>query len=407
MLRIGIISLVLICLVSTAYSMSINEIVDFALKNNPEVKALRLEEERINGQLEKAKLLFPSNPIIEGSFTKKEATPDSTSQFNDYGFRLSQEIEISGQRSYRIQSAYKDLEKIRFEINDKERILISEIKESFTKSLYLKEKKELLKQVLKLKEELLDYTLIRFKSGDISALEVNIAEVEVSKVKRDLILSIKEFNESIYALQRLAGLTPDGNLTIEGDLDVEDIKIPNKEDLKKIAIENRPDLRATLAEIEKAKLNYHLINKQIIPNLTISASYERDEKRNVYGLSFSIPIPIFDRKQMEKKDALVNEEQAKIKHLSVVNTVEKEINEALSNLISALDELSLFKKEILVKTKENLDLLNLAFKEGKISFYDVRTAQKDAIELRLSYLDTVLMAKKALIDIEKVTGGIK
>jgi cobalt-zinc-cadmium efflux system outer membrane protein len=387
--------------------MSINEIVDFALKNNPEVKALRLEEERINGQLEKAKLLFPSNPIIEGSFTKKEATPDSTSQFNDYGFRLSQEIEISGQRSYRIQSAYKDLEKIRFEINDKERILISEIKESFTKSLYLKEKKELLKQVLKLKEELLDYTLIRFKSGDISALEVNIAEVEVSKVKRDLILSIKEFNESIYALQRLAGLTPDGNLTIEGDLDVEDIKIPNKEDLKKIAIENRPDLRATLAEIEKAKLNYHLINKQIIPNLTISASYERDEKRNVYGLSFSIPIPIFDRKQMEKKDALVNEEQAKIKHLSVVNTVEKEINEALSNLISALDELSLFKKEILVKTKENLDLLNLAFKEGKISFYDVRTAQKDAIELRLSYLDTVLMAKKALIDIEKVTGGIK
>lgn len=407
MLRIGIISLVLICLVSTAYSMSINEIVDFALKNNPEVKALRLEEERINGQLEKAKLLFPSNPVIEGSFTKKEATPDSTSQFNDYGFRLSQEIEISGQRSYRIQSAYKDLEKIRFEINDKERILISEIKESFTKSLYLKEKKELLKQVLKLKEELLDYSLIRFKSGDISALEVNIAEVEVSKVKRDLILSIKEFNESIYALQRLAGLTPDGNLTIEGDFDVEDIKISNKEALKKIAIENRPDLRAALAEIEKTKLNYHLINKQIIPNLTISASYERDEKRNVYGFSFSIPIPIFDRKQMEKKDALVNEEQAKIKHLSLVNTVEKEINEALSNLISALDELSLFKKEILVKTKENLDLLNLAFKEGKISFYDVRTAQKDAIELRLSYLDTVLMAKKALIDIEKVTGGIK
>jgi len=40
----------------------------------------------------------------------------------------------------------------------------------------------------------------------------------------------------------------------------------------------------------------------------------------------------------------------------------------LNDIISAIEELSLFRKEILVKAAENLNLLNLAFKEGKIGF---------------------------------------
>jgi outer membrane protein TolC len=58
-----------------------------------------------------------------------------------------------------------------------------------------------------------------------------------------------------------------------------------------------------------------------------------------------------------------------------------------------------------VRTLENLDLLQLAFKEGKISFYDVRVAQRETIETRNAYLQTRLTAQRAYNALERAIGG--
>jgi outer membrane protein TolC len=70
-----------------------------------------------------------------------------------------------------------------------------------------------------------------------------------------------------------------------------------------------------------------------------------------------------------------------------------------------LEELSIFKKEILDKALENLNLMNLAFKEGKISFYDVRLAQKDIIETQFLYLNSLLRTMVSINAMERVIGG--
>ncbi|MDA8339688.1 MAG: hypothetical protein M0Z70_10370, partial [Nitrospiraceae bacterium] len=51
---------------SNVYSMTMDEAVSHALKNNPEIQSLRLEEEVVKGQMEKARLLLINNPTIEG-----------------------------------------------------------------------------------------------------------------------------------------------------------------------------------------------------------------------------------------------------------------------------------------------------------------------------------------------------
>lgn len=400
--------LIFFCLIESGYSMTLKEIVDYALKNNSELNIARQEEEKIKGQIKKSELLLINNPIIEIDFSKKSESPDNSSTgYNNYKFNIYQEIEVADQRKYRTESVRKNYEKFIFEIKEKERSLVSEIKESFIKSLILQKKEALLKDVLSLKEEILDYVHHMFKSGEVSTLEVNIAEVEVNKAKKDLILIRKELKESLLFLQRLAGVNPDETFFIEGDIEIDNILIPEKEYIKKSALENRPDLKSILAEIEKAKADISLANKQKIPNVTLSAYYEKDEGKNVYGISFSVPIPIFDQKQQEIAEAFTNLSQAKIRYDSIVKTIEKEVLETYNNLLSALDEINIFKKELIDKTSENLSLLNLAFKEGKISFYDVRLAQKDALEVKMSYLDAILRAQIALNNLEKITGGLK
>jgi cobalt-zinc-cadmium efflux system outer membrane protein len=172
-----------------------------------------------------------------------------------------------------------------------------------------------------------------------------------------------------------------------------------------LALCHRPDSKASAFEIEKAQSALELLKKEAFPNITLSGFYDKDERRNVAGLGISVPLPLFDRKQAEKKEAFAKAEGAKIKAAGLKKTIEREVDQVFNDITSAIEELSLFKREILVRAAENLKLLNLAFKEGKIGFFEVRIAQKDTIEAQFAYIEAQTRTQLALNAIEKTTGG--
>jgi len=386
--------------------LTLKQAITLALEKNPDLQTLRLEEESAKGQNEKARLLLINNPTIEGSISKKDRPEEEGGgKFTNYGFKLSQEFEIAGQRGARINVSEKELARVKLEIRDKERILISDVKDAFTKALALKKKSGLARDIVSLNEELLGYTKIKFQAGDVSGLDVNLSEVELSKARKELLLAQREYRESLLVLQGLLGLSPDMSFAIGGDLPSEAPELPDKETLKTLAFSHRPDSKAGAFEIEKAQSALELVKKEAFPNITLSGFYDRDERRNVAGLEISIPLPFFDRKQAEKKEAFAKAEGAKIKAAGQKKTIEREVDQAFSDITSAIEELSLFRKEILVKAAENLNLLNLAFKEGKIGFFEVRLAQKDTIEAQFAYIEAQTRTQLALNAIEKITGG--
>ena len=377
-----------------------------ALEKNPELQTLRFEEESAKGRNEKARLLLINNPTLEGNISKKDKPEaEGGGKFTNYGFKLSQEFEVAGQRGTRINVSEKELARVKLEIRDKERILISDVKDAFTMALSLKKKSGLARENVRLNEELLGFTKIKFQAGDVSGLDVNLSEVELSKAKKELLLAEREYKESLLALQGLLGLSPDISFAIEGDLPSEAPPVPDKEALKALAFSHRPDSKAAAFEMEQTEFALKLVKKEAFPNITFSGFYDRDERRDAVGLEVSIPLPIFDRKQAEKREAYAKAEGTKIKAAGLKKTIEREVDQAFNDITSAIEELSLFRKEILVKAAENLDLLNLGFKEGKIGFFEVRFAQKDTIEAQFAYIEAQTRTQLALNAIEKITGG--
>ncbi|MEW6740213.1 MAG: TolC family protein [Nitrospirota bacterium] len=406
MLRVLCFLFAFMLLASNVYSMTMDEAVSHALKNNPEIQSLRLEEEVVKGQLEKARLLLISNPTIEGDLSKKDKPKEEGGgRFTNYGVKLSQEFEIAGQRGLRIDIAEKGIIRVASEIKDRERTLASEIKDVFVRALALKKKVELRKEAVRLKESLLNFTKIKFHSGEVSGLEVNLAEVELSKAKVELLSTEREYRESILTLQMAMGAKPSPDFKVEGELAHDIPLIKDKESLKKLAFIQRPDLSASALEIERSQSALNLTNREAVPNVTLSGFYDRDEQRNTVGLALSIPLPLFDRKQAERREAKVRLEQARIRLSGLEKTVDKEIEEAYTNLKSAIEEISLFREEIMNRAMENLELMGLAFKEGKIGFFDVRLAQRDTIETQFAYIDSQLKTRLAINAIERVIGG--
>ena len=391
---------------SETKDLELSQAIIIALEKNPDLQTLRLEEETARGQNEKARLLLINNPTLEGIVSKKDRPEEEGGgKFTNFGFKLSQEFEVAGQRGTRINISEKELARVRLEIRDKERILISEVKDAFTKTLALKKKSGLARENVRLNEELLGYTKIKFEAGDISGLDVNLSEVELSKARKELLLAQREYRESLLVLQGLLGLSPEMSFAIEGDLPLEAPPLPDKETLKALALSRRPDSKAAAFEMERTELALKLVKKEAVPNITLSGFYDRDERRNIVGLGISVPLPFFDRKQAEKKEAFAKAEGAKIKAAGMKKAIEREIDQAFNDITSAIEELSLFREEILLKAAENLDLLNLAFKEGKIGFFEVRSAQKDTIEAQFAYIEAQTRMQLALNAIEKTTGG--
>jgi len=387
-------------------AMMLEEAVDHALKNNPELQAFRLETGVSEGQLERAKLPLIFNPVLEGSVVKKEKSPDPGAKgFTDYGIKLSQEFEIAGQRGVRIDVARKGLSRIDHEIKDRERTLAYDVKNAFARALASKRREELTGEAVRLKEDLLGFTRIKFQAGQVSGLEVNLAEVEVSKTKRELLLAGREYREASHSLQRLVGMRPDAAFSVQGELSAGLPGVPDREILKELAAARRPDMKAASIETERTTAAELLVKKLALPNITIAGFYDRDEDRNIGGISISAPLSFFDRKQAEKREARVRAEQARLNYTGLERTVEKEVETAYSDFSSVFEELSLFRQEILNKTSENLNLMNLAFKEGKIGYFDVRLAQKETIDLQFAHLDALLRARLALNALESISGG--
>jgi cobalt-zinc-cadmium efflux system outer membrane protein len=386
--------------------MTLEQAVEAALKNNPNLQVLRQEQIAAQGRLDQAGLLLQSNPVIEGGLSNKKNQIDAGGeQFQNYELRLSQEFEIAGQRGQRIAAASMDREKVMLETKDRERLLTAEVKDAFARALASKKKKELAGETVKLQEELFAFAEIKFKAGEVAALEMNLAVVELGKAKRDLLLATREERESLLSLQGLLGLRPDTGFTAEGELPSGAPSAPDKEGLRSLAAAWRPDIQAVSADVSATTSAMRLAGRQAVPNVTLSGFYEKDERADITGLMLSIPLPLFDRNQAGRKEARTRAEQARIRQAGLERSVERELEEALVGFTTAIEELTLFRKEILDKALENLELVNLSYKEGKIGFFEVRLAQKDTLDAQFAYLESRLRMQLAVNALEKATGG--
>ena len=405
MTRMIILACALLLPAQPAYPMTIGEAVGTALKNNPSIQAARLEEGAAQGRLDQAGLLLKSNPVIEGSLSRKETLPDGGEKAKNYEVRLSQEFELAGQRGLRVDAARSGREKTLLDIRDRERVLIAAVKDAFARALAANRKIDLTEEAVRLQEELAASAAVKFQTGDISALEQNLAEVELGKSRRDRMLAERERREALLGIQELLGLKPSLSFSIEGELPTETPSIPDRDTIRDAVAQQRSDAQSAAAEVQQAKAAMKLAGRDAIPSVTVSGFYNHDTWLNEAGVMLSFPLPFFDRKQADRKEAAAKAGQALIKQASLERTIDRELEETHANLVAAADELSLFKKDVLGKAMENLSLMNLAFKEGKFGFFEVRLAQKDTIDAQFAYLESQVRLQLALNAWEKATGG--
>jgi outer membrane protein, heavy metal efflux system len=381
--------------------LNMEQAIQMALEGNLELKAKREELGVVEGRVIRANLFLETNPELDVDVSNRHLGKPEGGNKNlpQGGVALMQEFEIGGQAAHRRAAAQSNLEKVGFEVRDFERTLRFRVSEAFIKLLNNEAKVKQAEQIVDLRSRLYDASGTRLKLGDIPEVQHTLAEFELNRARSDLIGLQREHEELLASFRTDLGLTPESPVEIRGALG-RPSQIFSAEDLVKMALEQRPDLAALGRETKAAEAEEKLTRAEMVPNVKFGVFYQRDDKDNIVGGLFSIPLPFFNRKQGELREALARRSAANINYLNLRQTVERSVRAAYERFKLSEKEISLYPEAAMKRFDGTLELYLKAYQEKQIDLSEVLLFQNQVIEARQKFIDALMNYNLALAELK-------
>jgi cobalt-zinc-cadmium efflux system outer membrane protein len=186
----------------------------------------------------------------------------------------------------------------------------------------------------------------------------------------------------IQLLMLLNDRTPANKFDVTGPFDFSD-QIPSPDELRRIALDARPDLKAAIQTVDKAKTDHKLAvsNGSTDPTYslwyTYNPSFNNPYDKQTIGVSINIPLRIFDRNQGEKLrtllDIRLNERQRDAAEAQVFSDVDT----AYANVESNIILLRPYKEKYLAQAVRVRDTVTYSYQRGAASLLDFLNAESD------------------------------
>ena len=388
-------------------SFSWQQIHDLFLRSNP---TLRAQEQSItsNRAAEVTAGLRP-NPTFQN---------DTTSAT----IGVYQEFEVGGKRQARIRGARLATQISQTDAEDARRTLTLSLRQAFVAALQAKSDLQLARESLANYQKTVDINRQMFQQGEISRADFLRIELQTLQFQTDLDDAILEVKTAKAALRGLLGTA---DLPDDFDLDVELKAQPFDKDLaelKRLALQNRPDLKSAYTGREKAAADLRLTQANRWPDPTIGASYlhtgdefpgaqwfqpfyPKGNSSNAMGVGIaSIPIPIFNRNQGEI--ARAQSEQLRAGFLADAAEIQviQDVESAYAAFVSARDRLRMYEETYLGYAKESLDIEEFSFHKGGASILDFLDAQRTYRATQLAYRQQLAAYLNALAQLQTAAG---
>lgn len=399
--------------------MALPQVVEYSLQNNGDLKSFR-EEKGIHDAGKVRAGLLP-NPTLDLEAGTGALTGSSAENSLELG--ISQEFFLTGKRDKRLSIAERELDMYRWQLADRERVLREDVKTLYYDLLLTEQRLALADRSMVLNRQLLDVATERLAAGDIPELEMNLVKVELARSEGAKIEVARNLNKNQAKLSMLMGFPAGKKYVISGELASATTQIKTLADLKLLALEQRPDVKALEAEKMRSDADVILSNAEGIPNLTAGLVFRRDKssmeiggvegRDTAYtiGLKLSMPIPVFDRNKAGIQEATAKRNSTESRLLVAFSNVERDVETAYASYQSSEEVLSLYKTNIIPQLEENLKLTQEAYRLGEVDILTVIQEQKKFFEVTDGYLSAWHDRQTALVKLEsavatELTGGV-
>jgi cobalt-zinc-cadmium efflux system outer membrane protein len=380
----------------SAYTLE--QLLRLALENNPRLAQAEFVIEAARGRALQAGL-YP-NPIVAVNL---DELGDRTGPQGINTIPLvTQEIVTGGKLGLSRAAAMKEVDQATFALATRRAELLAAVRSALFDVLTLKRRIELLDELRGISQKSVKHTKELIKAKQATQLDVVQLEVEAERFRAEFEAAEQELPAAFRRLAAVVGVKDLERAPIAGSLDdaIPDYELDR---LRKYVLNVHPDVFAAQAGLEKAKLAWARANADVIPNVTISGGYVRQNQNNSndYTIGVSVPVPVWNRNQgnIQSTQAQIGEATREI------NRVENDLTEraatAYRDYAAARKRAERF-AEVQKKAEEAYKLI-VEEKNFSLSAVQRLVAQQAVAQARLEYVKSRGEAWRAASTISGLT----
>lgn len=278
---------------------------------------------------------------------------------------------------------------------DQQRSLLFNLRNAFVQTLQAKAVLQNAIGNLEYWDHELDINRKRLNAGDMAQVDLNRLELQRVQFESDYETAFVNLRTAkIQLLTLLNDRTPIEKFDVTGAFDFGE-SIKPLEEFRSAALEARPDLKASIQNVELAKITYNLAvaNGSTDPTFSVwyshNPSFSNPYANETIGGSVSIPLRIFDRNQGEK--ARTHIDVGRNERLRDANAAQvfSDVDSAYWTIVQNLNLLKPYKVKYLPLAEDNRNRIRIAYQNGGASLLDLLDSEKAYRDTRLAYLNLI------------------
>jgi len=384
--------------------LTLRQVLALTLMHNPELKAFSLETRAAEARELQAGLR--PNPELGVEIENVGGTgPQRSFDAAESTLQLSQLIELGDKAGKRQKVAAFEKELASLDFQSKKLDIFSETAKAFILVLKAQEELQLSNELLKLSEESFAAVEKRVSAGKDSPIEKTRASVVFSNIK----IAYFETQRNLdYAKKHLASFWGQDTPLFEqaaGSLD-SITPLPSSEDMKN-QLKQNPQYTRWETEIQKSRAVLDLEKSKAIGDITVGAGVRRfnETHDNAFVLGVSIPLPLSDRNQGAKQEAVYNLAKSSQEQKAAWLKLHNEFNQAYQDYANSYHRAASLKNDVLPSANEMFDAATRAYQEGKVDYLNVLDAQRTFFEVKSEYIQSLAAYHTAKMNIERLIGN--
>lgn len=383
-------------------SMTLQQILDTAVKNNPAVAESEQRWEEKIGQIPVASAWAnPKFGIMKDDIENGLFAP-GTGMMTQY--TLKQDIMNPAKLKSMGKMASSDAQMAEANYHDKWLDAYTTAKVDYYDLMYASKALEIGKENQQLMGQLVQIAQVNYSTGMVSLQDVLRAQTEFSTMTTDLLNMASMEAVAKAKLNTAMGRPANSALNVKEEFSAP----PPNFDLASLTkmTEGKPAIVSMQRQVEMAQNGVELANNQQLPDYEVSLAYEDYQQQpHTWQVEVMAMLPIWQDKnkgQIKSANASLAAAQASLTNMQ--NMTGLDIQMALTEAQTAWRKIDLYQTTIIPQAEQTYQAGVVSYTNGKVDFMSVLDSLNVLRNVKLGYYQAHIDYEKAVANLEKAVG---
>jgi outer membrane protein TolC len=391
-----------------AVPISVDQAVAEALRENPEIRAAVRRLSLTQLKITTARSLDDPMLMVRDWDTPLQKPWDLNEA--QLMVSLQQTLLSKEKRNLRAKVAGDDAEVAASDLESLRQEIAAEVRKACADLMRNADEMQLHNRQAAVLKEALAAALAQYTTGKVPQADVLRAQIALTRLNEHLIELEQQRDEARAQLNTLRGRSPDEAVQIAGAYSAS-AALPSIEDLKRVAIENRPELSGLCKQILKSKDEGQLTRLAMKPDFTVGLGYmlmpTGSNYRNAYMAELTMNLPSLNRDRHEgeakQADAATDVSQAELE--ARTSAVFLEIRQAQIDVLAAQRRIKLYRDTLMPQAEATFKASAAAYQNNRGDFSNLIDSQNMLLDIQTAYYKASAAADTGMAELERATGA--